>query len=764
MSEYLSLLSPSQREAVENYKGASLVIAGAGAGKTRVLTYRIAHMIAEGVDPNSILSLTFTKKAANEMRSRISSIVSYDQARKIWMGTFHSVFARILRLEADAIKFPATFTIYETADSRNVVKSVVKELGLDENKYKPKDIFARISMAKNSLVTPAMYRDNTALIAEDRERGIFRFSEVYSAYMHRCRQNSAMDFDDLLLYTNILFKEHPAILEKYQDIFRYILVDEYQDTNSAQYLIIKKLSAKYRNICAVGDDAQSIYSFRGARIENILRFQNDYKEAQLYKLEENYRSTQVIVNAANSVIEKNKNQITKTVFSNKEVGEKILLCRTDSDKEEARQVVRDIMRSNDDGVKFKEMAILYRTNAQSRAMEDALRLRSIPYRIYGGISFYQRAEVKNIVAYVRLVVNKHDDEALKRIINFPARGIGATTVSHIEGRAQATQQSMWSVMESSTPEEMGLRDAAVRKLQGFMQLVRDMREVAEDADAYEFVFALCQKSGIINTYKDNPAPESQTAYQNVEELVNSVKQQCEASIKDNGEKLLAGKWVEDITLLSDMDRDEQNDDEVTLMTIHSAKGLEFGNIYLVGVEEGLFPSSQCTDNNEMEEERRLFYVAITRAAKRLMISFSLSRFKWGSVTPSRPSPLLRDIDPQYYDNPDLIDMCGGGVYNSAPIKPSWGKQQPSASTATASPQPRSASTSTFKRVPTPASTASIASHGDIAVGTRVKHAKFGTGVVESMEKMGNDVKALINFESNGKKNMLLNFARLEILG
>lgn len=760
MSEYLSLLSPQQREAVENYKGASLVIAGAGAGKTRVLTYRIAHMIAEGVDPNSILSLTFTKKAANEMRSRISSIISYSEARQIWMGTFHSVFARILRLEAEAIKFPNTFTIYETADSRNVVKSIVKELNLDENKYKPKDIFARISMAKNSLVTPAMYRDNTSLVSEDRERGILRFAEVYSAYMQRCRLNSAMDFDDLLLYTNILFKEHPDILEKYQDMFRYILVDEYQDTNSAQYLIIKKLSAKYRNICAVGDDAQSIYSFRGARIENILRFQNDYQDAQLYKLEENYRSTQTIVNAANSVIEKNKNQITKKVFSNKEVGEKILLCRTNSDKDEAREVVRDIMHSHNDGVLFKEMAILYRTNAQSRAMEDALRMRAIPYRIYGGISFYQRAEVKNIVAYVRLVVNKNDDEALKRIINFPARGIGATTLSHIEACAQAVGKSMWSVMESSTPEEMGLRDAAVRKLNGFMQLIRDMREVAEDADAYEFVFALCQKSGIITTYKDNPAPESQTAYQNVEELVNSVKQQCETSIKESGDKLLADKWVEDITLLSDMDRDENSDDQVTLMTIHSAKGLEYGNIYLVGVEDGLFPSSQCTDNpSEMEEERRLFYVAITRAAKRLMISFSLSRFKWGSITPSRPSPLLRDIDPQYYDNPDLINTeSAGGVYGGEPIKATWGRQQMEMPSVE---KPRAAST--FKRVAASTSTSPIASHGDISVGTRVHHAKFGNGVVESMEKLGNDVKALINFDKNGKKNMLLNFARLEKL-
>lgn len=767
MSDYLSNLSKPQREAVENFEGPSLIIAGAGSGKTRVLTYRIAYMIEQGVAPSSILALTFTKKAATEMRERISTVVPRERTRGLWMGTFHALFARILRVEAEALKFSPSFTIYETSDSRNVVKTIIKELNLDDTRYKPKDIFTRISLAKNNLMTPAMYRDNTSLITEDRERGIPRFNEIYTAYMIRCRQNGAMDFDDLLLYTNILFKEHPDILEKYQDIFRYILVDEYQDTNLAQYLIIKKLSAKHRNICVVGDDAQSIYSFRGARIENILRFQQDYQDAAVYKLEENYRSTQNIVNAANCVIKKNKNQLDKKVFSNKQKGEKIQLCRAESDKEEARQVVVDMMRSHNGGVDFKDMAILYRTNAQSRAMEDALRLRAIPYRIYGGMSFYQRAEVKNVIAYIRLIVNRHDDEALKRIINFPVRGIGATTLGSIETAARGYGLSMWDAIMTRMPEELGIRDAAMKKVRAFTSFIEEMREISLEVGAYELVFAVCQRSGMISAYKDNPAPESQSAYQNIEELVNSVKQQADSYYKENGEVLTSARWLEDITLLSDMDRDEKTEDAVTLMTIHSAKGLEFSNIYIVGVEEGLFPSIMSMDDVvSLEEERRLFYVAITRAINRLMISYSMSRFKWGSVTSTRPSPFLKDIDPEFYDNPELASFGNTRIVitdDESEVSPRWGAggrqgYRPSYD-KTPSREPN------LKKVPAGSGSGGqkMSSHGDIKVGSRVRHSRFGEGVVESLEAMGNDIKALIIFDKEGKKNMLLKFARLEVL-
>ena len=781
MSDYLNSLSKSQREAVENYLGPSLVIAGAGSGKTRVLTFRIAHMITEGVEPSSILALTFTKKAAGEMKERISKVVSYDRARSIYMGTFHAVFSRILRAEAESIGFQPSFTIYETSDSRNVVKSIIKDLQLDENRYKPKDIFARISKSKNSLITPAMYRDSTSLATEDRERGWTRFSEVYSAYMLRCRQNGAMDFDDLLLYTNILFKGHPDILEKYQDKFKYVLVDEYQDTNSAQYLIIKMLSAKNRNVCVVGDDAQSIYSFRGAKIENILRFQKDYKEAQLYKLEENYRSTQNIVNAANSVIKKNSNQIDKDVFSNRGIGEKIALCRTETDKDEARTVVRDIMSSHDKGVEFKDMAILYRTNAQSRSLEDALRFRAIPYKIYGGMSFYQRAEVKHVIAYMRLMVNKNDDEALKRIVNFPLRGIGATTISKVEAIARQKEINMWQALETNSAQELGLKDAPVRKLKAFMGLISELSDIAENSDAYETVMALIQKSGIASTYQNNPAPESQSAYQNVEELSNAVKQQADTYLKDNEERLTSAQWLEDITLLSDMDRDNEDNDHVTLMTIHSAKGLEYGNVYLVGVEEGLFPSMQCIDNpQEMEEERRLFYVAITRAVNKLMISFAMNRFKWGSVQATRPSPLLRDVDSQYFDNADALNICGNSLLSDEKPKNQWASAGEKNGYGTYSknerfknnenPYKKKPMTSTYssdptnlRKIETPTSSESITSYDRIKVGRRVRHKRFGVGTVESMEKTEKDIKALIDFGNKGRKNVLLSIAKLEIM-
>lgn len=782
VSEYLSQLSDVQRAAVTQYEGPSLVIAGAGSGKTRVLTYRIAHMIDRGVDPRHILALTFTNKAAREMRERISAIVPPQASRAIWMGTFHSVFSRMLRSEAERLGFPSSFTIYETSDSHNLVKEIIKEMNLSDEKYKPKEIFSRISLLKNNLTTPQIYCNNASMTADDVKAGRGEFGNIYRAYMARCKQNGAMDFDDLLLYTNILLRDHPDVLAKFQEQFRYILVDEYQDTNFAQYLIIKKLSERNRNICVVGDDAQSIYSFRGAKIENILRFQKDYPSAAVHKLEENYRSTQTIVNAANSVISKNSAQLKKKVFSRKEVGEKVVLNRAYTEKEEAIAISRDIAVRHDMGTPLKNMAILYRTNAQSRALEEALRVRGIGYKIYGGLSFYQRAEIKHVIAYVRLIVNHRDDEALKRIINVPARGIGNTTIGKIAEYSAANGLSMWETITKFTPEQMGIRGVAVKKLSGFIETIRELQQSVDEKDAYEFVYEVARRSGLIALYQDNPAPESQSAYQNIEELVNSLKQQTELALKEEGAPLMTKKWIEEVTLLTDMDNEQGvGEDKVTLMTIHASKGLEYDCIYLAGVEEGIFPSPRSTESSvDLEEERRLFYVALTRAIKRIMISFSLSRFKWGSVTNSTPSRFIKEIDREYLDEPELLDNPFSAETEEEEEEPrtafgkrfgnaSYGKRPNRFTPKEGTPRrPAAPPQGNFRRMePTAAprpkeeETGRRLEAGDLSVGCRVSHDRFGKGTVEAFEEFAGDIKASIKFDSGENKVLLLKFAKLK---
>lgn len=663
MSDYIQTLNPTQHDAVVNYQGASLIIAGAGSGKTRVLTCRIAYMLSQGVPASSILALTFTNKAASEMRERIDTLVPGGVSRRLWMSTFHSIFARILRAEADKLGYPSSFTIYDASDAKNLVKLAIKELNLSDETYKPNNIAARISKAKNNLVTPQAYEANSSLQAEDRELRIPQFLDIYKLYMRKCRENGAMDFDDLLLNTNILMRDRPDVLAKYQEQFRYILVDEYQDTNFAQYVIIRQLGARHGNVCVVGDDAQSIYSFRGAKIENILRFQQDFPGAKLFKLEQNYRSTQTIVNAANCVIEKNQRQIRKKSFSAAEKGEKIRVLKAYTDKEESSLIASDIYTTvRTRGAQYSDIAILYRTNAQSRALEEALRNRNIPYKIYGGMSFYQRKEVKDLLAYVRLVVNPRDDEALRRIINTPARGIGEVTLNKIAAAAATHNMSMWEAVSTLGVSEIGLSGAAANKVAQFAKMIGELSEMRATTEAYTLGLEIATRSGLIGTYKMQQTPESISALENIEELLNSIRSYVEEQERAVAESTAADEaptpgmiqideWLQNIALLTDMDNEKPEEfNKVTLMTVHSAKGLEFEYVYIAGLEENLFPSLMSLGSPEgLEEERRLFYVALTRAKRAAVLSFAESRFKWGEMTFSRPSRFLGEIDPCYLD-------------------------------------------------------------------------------------------------------------------
>ena len=663
MSDYIQTLNPTQHDAVVNYQGASLIIAGAGSGKTRVLTCRIAYMLSQGVPASSILALTFTNKAAREMRERIDTLVPGGVSRRLWMSTFHSIFARILRAEADKLGYPSSFTIYDASDAKNLVKLAIKELNLSDETYKPNNIAARISKAKNNLVTPQAYEANSSLQAEDRELRIPQFLDIYKLYMRKCRENGAMDFDDLLLNTNILMRDRPDVLAKYQEQFRYILVDEYQDTNFAQYVIIRQLGARHGNVCVVGDDAQSIYSFRGAKIENILRFQQDFPGAKLFKLEQNYRSTQTIVNAANCVIEKNQRQIRKKSFSAAEKGEKIRVLKAYTDKEESSLIASDIYTTvRTRGAQYSDIAILYRTNAQSRALEEALRNRNIPYKIYGGMSFYQRKEVKDLLAYVRLVVNPRDDEALRRIINTPARGIGEVTLNKIAAAAATHNMSMWEAVSTLGVSEIGLSGAAANKVTQFAKMIGELSEMRATTEAYTLGLEIATRSGLIGTYKMQQTPESISALENIEELLNSIRSYVEEQERAVAESTAADEapapgmiqideWLQNIALLTDMDNEKPEEfNKVTLMTVHSAKGLEFEYVYIAGLEENLFPSLMSLGSPEgLEEERRLFYVALTRAKRAAVLSFAESRFKWGEMTFSRPSRFLGEIDPCYLD-------------------------------------------------------------------------------------------------------------------
>lgn len=784
MSDYIQQLNDVQREAVVNYKGAALIIAGAGSGKTRVLTCRIAYMLSQGVAPSGVLALTFTNKAAREMKERIATIVDYRTVRQMSMGTFHSVFSHILRAEAHHLGFPNTFTIYETSDSRNLVKTIVKEMNLDGEKYKPKEIFARISLMKNTLVTPALYANQSTLISDDVKAGRTEFATIYRTYMARCKKNGAMDFDDLLLYTNILFKSKPEVLAVYQEKFKYVLVDEYQDTNYSQYLIIKLIAALSQNICVVGDDAQSIYSFRGAKIDNILRFQDDYPKAQVFKLEQNYRSTQNIVGAANSVIAKNTKQLKKNVYSKNEEGELISLIRAEGDRDEALMVCRDLEKLHRAGTPYSGIAILYRANSQCKSFEDQLRVRQIPYRIYGGQSFYQRAEIKSIIAYLRLLINVHDDEAFKRVINFPQRGIGLTTVSRIEAAAREADTSLWNIITTSDAATIGVSNPTMKRLAAFVDMINEFKAKVNDVDVYELTNELVYKTGIVALFRDNPAPEAQSSFENVEELINSLKIQVEETAKEEDIKLLVGSWIQDITLMTDMDEAEDGAEaksEVTLMTIHAAKGLEFDAVYIVGVEESNFPSQRSLDDpNGLEEERRLFYVAVTRAIKRLTISFATSRYKWGSVTPSRASRFVKEIDVQYIENIDLLELVKPKVKEAKPASSSYGAGRYQRGGGSGSrdaeggsygygnrysrredtPAPPKLKPIASATVSMPDGDTPIALASDIAVGDRVSHARFGFGEVMALEPFNGDHKVTVNFDLHASKTLLMNFAKL----
>lgn len=773
MSQYLENLNNIQKEAAMKIEGPSLIVAGAGSGKTRVLTYRIAHMLDRGIRSYNILALTFTNKAAREMRERINSIVSPDATRYLWMGTFHSIFARILRNEADKLGYPQSFTIYDTADSKNVIRSIIKELNLNEDQYKPNDLYSRISLAKNNLVPAESYETNAVLVAEDRERRRPMFSEIYKRYSRKCKESGAMDFDDLLLNMNILFRDFPDVLSHYQNIFKYIMVDEYQDTNMAQYLIIKKIAEGHKNICVVGDDAQSIYSFRGAKIENILRFQNDYPEAQLFKLEQNYRSTQNIVNAANSIIEKNKRQIKKKSFSSNEEGEKIRIFKAFTDKEEAMIVAGNIQSLiYDNSAAYKDIAVLYRTNAQSRALEESLRRRNITYRIYGGQSFYQRKEIKDVLAYIRLIVNQKDDEALRRIINYPARGIGDVTIGKIAEFAAANGLSMWDVISMVTPEQMGLRGAAVKKIREFTEMIANLRSKVATTPAYELGFEIASRSGIITSFRMLQTPESISVLENIDELLNSIASFVESEKEEHPERevVTIDEWLQNVALLTDMDKQTDEDNNfVTLMTVHSAKGLEFEHVHIVGMEENLFPSQMCSESLEgLEEERRLFYVALTRAKKGAYLTFSDTRFRWGNVTFNRPSRFLGDIAPEYMElmfDPenenrtlpeDKAEYRSENNYRRREPEP----QKP-VNTTVITPKFKSIG----KRVAEDIQNNISGSDSDsFSIGCKVSHDKFGTGTISDLENTANGMKVKVDFDQAGTKTLLLKYAKLTLIG
>lgn len=772
MYDYLQDLNEAQKKAVTDFKGASLVIAGAGSGKTRVLTYRITHLLANGIPAHNILALTFTNKAAAEMKSRIAKIVGSDIARYLWMGTFHSVFARILRMESESLGYTSNYTIYDTIDSKNLVKKIIKELGLDDKTYKPNEIYGRISSAKNNLLTAKAYSNNQQIIIQDQKNKKPRITEIYTIYSNRCKKADAMDFDDLLLNTNILFRDHPEILEKYQEKYKYILVDEYQDTNFAQYLIINKLSAKNKNICVVGDDAQSIYAFRGAKIENILNFRNDYPDYKLYKLEQNYRSTKIIVEAANSLIKKNKEQIAKNIYSKNAEGDKILVIEAETDKDEAFRtagIIQDV--SQEKGCDFKDFAILYRTNAQSRSFEEALRRFSIPYKVYGGISFYQRKEIKDILAYFRLAVNQKDDGALLRIINYPTRGIGQTTVSRIEEYAGHKNKNLLEALNGIENVQIGLNSGAINKLVKFRALIQKFAEDIKSLDAYDAAMGIAMESGIIKALKNPESHEELTKFENIEELLNGIKEFVDENESSDDFPSLT-RYMENVALLTNLDNEKDDDfNKVTIMTVHSAKGLEFKHVFLVGLEEDLFPSSMSSSTQkELEEERRLFYVALTRAEESATISYANERYKWGIPTSCRPSRFIKEIDEKFLELPDSFNEESNMSFNEndffkSPAKPKFERKKSGTNTTVPVINKRLVKLSEAQRKQASSGNENITPDNPLLIkeGQIVKHAKFGLGEVLRIEGSEPNKKAKVNFEAVGEKQLLLKFAKLQII-
>ncbi|MBO9701218.1 MAG: UvrD-helicase domain-containing protein [Sporocytophaga sp.] len=748
--DYIESLNPSQKDAVINTEGPSMIIAGAGSGKTRVLTFRIANLIQKGVDPFNILSLTFTNKAAKEMRERIEKVVG-PEARGLWMGTFHSVFARILRAEAEKIGYTSNFTIYDSDDSKTLIKQIVKEQYLDEKLYKPSTVLARISGAKNRLISAQEYLNNPHFMADDASAMRPEMGKLYKLYQDRCFKAGAMDFDDLLFNTNILFKNHIDVVNKYQNIFKYVLVDEFQDTNLSQYSITKKLSAKNRNICVVGDDAQSIYAFRGADIQNILNFEKDYPELQVYKLEQNYRSTKVIVNAANSVIGKNKAQLKKNVFTENETGKLIEIIKATSDNEEGRMVATAIFEEKmAHQLKNKDFAILYRTNSQSRAFEEALRRMNLKYKVVGGLSFYQRKEIKDLVAYLRFTLNPNDEQALRRIINYPKRGIGDTTVSKLLVTAEEQGASLWDVLNNVHSVIPGRAAAAI---EGFVVQIKNYMRLAENKDAFETAIEVAQSSGILKELYEDKTVEGLSRYENVQELLNGIKEFVD---NPNIEDKKLGSFLQEISLLTDIEEEKDKDNDfIVLMTIHSAKGLEFKSVYIVGMEEELFPSQMMLSSRaDLEEERRLFYVAITRAQSNLCLSFAATRYRFGRLKECEPSRFLNELDPQYLN----ISRRARPEPSAAPTAATTSSSQViKAKPKTASPvlsKPKS------NYVPSPDFKPSDTSQ--LKAGMRVEHLKFGYGTVKAMDVSGTDRKAIIEFNDHGEKTLILSFAKLKI--
>jgi DNA helicase II / ATP-dependent DNA helicase PcrA len=781
MQDYLRELNERQKEAVLHTEGPLMIVAGAGSGKTKVLTTRIAHLMAKGVDAFNILALTFTNKAAKEMKERVERILGNNDARNLYIGTFHSVFARILRAEAQRLGYPNNFTIYDTDDAKSVVKTVVNELNLDDKHYKPATVYNRISSAKNALVGPAEYATDYYIQQEDMRANRPAISQIYAAYVKRCFKNGAMDFDDLLLKFYELLKNFPESLSKYQHKFKYILIDEYQDTNPAQYEIIKLLGAMHENVCVVGDDAQSIYSFRGATIENILQFQKDYDDVKVIKLEQNYRSTQSILNAANDVIKINKGQIPKVLWTENSEGEKIKLIRTNTDNDEGKFVADTIQEQKlRNHYSNKEFAILYRTNAQSRAFEECLRRMGIAYTIYGGISFYQRKEIKDLVGYLRVIINPNDEEALKRIINYPVRGIGKTTIDKAVLAANENDISMWNVLVRA--KEFGFKAGTLEAIENFVLMIKSFASMLQKQNAYEVAFHVGKQTNLVKELFNDKSTEGLQRYENIQELLNSIKEWTESPDNEEGELVdkSLGSYLQQITLLTDADEKDVNADTVKLMTIHAAKGLEFGCVFAAGLEEMLFPNAMSINTREeLEEERRLFYVVITRAKHRLWITYANTRYKFGSLVQNEPSRFIDELPEQFLDRSfagvsnrnnggfggSAFDRMNGGSWGNNTTKqaekrygPPPGKKKEEA------PSYLAPKTTYQKVVEHKASSDFVASDtSNLQAGQKVEHQKFGFGEVVKMEGAAHNPVATVKFEHNGEKKIMLNYAKLRIL-
>ena len=792
----LSELNDSQREAVLFCDGPSLVIAGAGSGKTRVLTYKIAYLLEQGLNPWNILALTFTNKAAREMKERIGRLVGEERARYLQMGTFHSVFSRILRAEAEKIGYSANFTIYDQSDARSLVKTIIKEMGLDDKVYKPNSVADRISMAKNHLILARQY-GQTAWARDDAQSKRPQISNIYIRYAERCRQANAMDFDDLLVYTYVLLQQHEEIRRKYTERFEFVLVDEYQDTNFAQQAIVLQLTRERQRVCVVGDDAQSIYSFRGANIDNILNFQKEYDNVRLFKLEQNYRSTQLIVQAANSLIKKNERQIPKDVYSKNDVGERLTLKPAYSDREEAIIVCQDIKRiRREDGCEWSDFAILYRTNSQSRSFEEQMRKDNIPYRIYGGLSFYQRKEIKDVIAYFRLVSNPDDEEAFKRIINYPTRGIGGTTIEKIIRAATDYGVSLWKVISEPMLFPLDVSKGTMTKIEKFRELVEGWRDRLQTEDAYVLGHDIIMSSGISADIYGGRNPEDISRQENLEEFLSGIQDFVESRREeDMGDQVYLPDFLQEVALLTDLDSDNGDDnDKVTLMTIHSAKGLEFPTVFVVGLEENIFPSPMCTNSmRELEEERRLLYVAITRAERHCIMTCAQNRFRYGRMEYDTPSRFIKDFDPQLirvmsekggeensYTRGYRQTTSRGGdwMQNPRPVATQFKADPMPRMVAPRKPEPavdpfssnfkrvlQAASGGRFKPVPQSVSTTPVPTGSDDGLheGSVIEHQRFGVGRVIKLEGNGENRKATVEFKNTGTKQLLLKFARYKII-